>query len=55
MKSHIAAALYVILMAAVIAVTDLMFFTGRLWARLIANVGIVLIFAGFYFRFLRRP
>jgi len=30
-----------------------MFFRNQLWERLISNVGIVLVFAAFYFRFLR--
>jgi hypothetical protein len=48
-------ALYVVLMAAVIAAVDVLFFKGRFWPRLAANVGIVLVFAAFYFRFLKRP
>lgn len=46
--------LYAVLMAAVIIAIDLMFFRNRFWERLIANVGIVLVFAVFYVRFLRR-
>jgi hypothetical protein len=34
---------------------DLLFFKDRFWERLTANVGIVLIFVAFYFRFLKRP
>jgi hypothetical protein len=49
------AALYVVLMAVVIVAIDLLFFKNRLWERLTANVGIVLVFAAFYFRFLARP
>lgn len=49
------AALYVALMAAVIVAVDLLFFKDRFWERLTANVGIVLVFVAFYFRFLRRP
>jgi len=48
-------ALYVVLMIVVIVVTDLLFFKGRFWERLMVNVGIVLVFAAFYFRFLKRP
>lgn len=48
-----AGALYVIAMVAVIVVVDVLFFRGHTWARLAANVGIVLIFVAFYFRFLR--
>jgi hypothetical protein len=31
------------------------FFRSRFWDRLIANIGIVLVFAAYYLRFLRRP
>ncbi len=48
-----AGALYVVAMAAVVVGVDLLFFRGHLWERLAVNVGIVLVFAGFYFRFLR--
>ncbi len=47
--------LYGVLMAAVIVAVDILFFRGRWWQRLIVNIGIVLIFAAFYFRFLKRP
>jgi predicted cobalt transporter CbtA len=46
---------YVALMAAVIVGADLLFFRGRFWERLMANVGIVLVFMAFYLRFLKRP
>lgn len=55
MKSQIATALYVVLMAVVIVVVDVSFFRNRFWERLAVNAGIVLIFAAFYFRFLKRP
>jgi len=48
-------AVYVILMAAVIVAVDLLFFRNRSWERLTVNLGIVLVFAAFYFRFLKRP
>jgi len=53
-RRHTAIALYIVLMAVVVIVTDVLFFRNRLWERLAANVGIVLIFAAFYFRFLKR-
>jgi len=53
MRGQITAALYVVLMIAVIVTIDLSFFKNRIWERLMVNVGIVLIFAAFYFRFLR--
>ena len=53
MKSQLATTLYLLLMAAVIVAVDLLFFKGRFWERLTVNVGIVLIFTAFYFRFLK--
>jgi ABC-type uncharacterized transport system permease subunit len=47
-------ALYVVAMAAVVVGTDIVFFRNHLWERLAVNVGIVLVFAAFYFRFLHR-
>jgi hypothetical protein len=47
--------LYVLAMVTVIVGADVLFFRNRLLARLIANVGIVLVFAAFYLRFLKRP
>jgi hypothetical protein len=53
--SRTATALYAVLMAAVIVAIDLLFFKHRFWPRLTANVAVVVIFAAFYFRFLKRP
>jgi len=47
--------LYVVAMAAVIVGIDLVFFRNRFWERLSVNIGIVLVFGAFYFRFLGRP
>ncbi len=47
--------MYIVIMAAVIAGMDYLFFRNHLWERLIVNVGIVLVFAAFYMRFLRHP
>jgi hypothetical protein len=47
--------LYVMAMVAVIVGADLAFFRNRFWERLIVNIGIVLVFAAFYWRFLARP
>ena len=33
----------------------LLFFKNRFWKRMTVNIGIVLVFAAFYLRFLRRP
>jgi len=51
----VAAVLYAVAMAAVIVGVDLVFFRNRFWERLIVNIGIVLVFAAFYLRFLKRP
>jgi cytochrome c oxidase subunit IV len=55
MRSQMANALYVVLMAAVIVAVDLLFFRNRSWERLAVNLAIVLVFTAFYFRFLKRP
>lgn len=46
-------ALYALLMVAVIVAIDFSFFRHLFWERLAANVGIVLVFGAFYFRFLK--
>jgi hypothetical protein len=48
------AALYLVLMVAVIVAIDILFFKNRPWERLAVNAGIVLVFTAFYFRFLKR-
>jgi integrase len=55
MRRQVAIVLYVVAMAAVIVGVDLVFFRNRVWERLTVNIGIVLVFAAFYWRFLRRP
>jgi hypothetical protein len=47
--------LYVLALVAVVVGVDILFFRHQFWWRLIANVGIVLAFAAFYLRFLKRP
>ncbi len=49
-----ATVLYVIAMIAVVVGVDILFFKHYFWARLAVNVGIVLVFLAFYFRFLKR-
>ena len=44
--------LYAVVMVAVIVGVDLMFFRNLVWGRLMVNIGIVLVFAAFYLRFL---
>ena len=55
MSRQIAVVLYVVLMAAIVVVVDVLFFRHRFWARLIVNIGFVVVFAAFYLRFLKRP
>ena len=46
--------LYVIALVAVVVGVDILFFQGRLWVRLMVNIGIVLVFAIFYLWLLKR-
>lgn len=55
MARQATAALYVVLMVVVVVGVDVLFFRNRFWERLMANIGIVLVFAAFYFRFLKYP
>jgi uncharacterized membrane protein YozB (DUF420 family) len=55
MGKQLALVLYVLAMVAVIVGVDVLFFRHEFWARLAVNVGIVLVFGAFYWRFLRRP
>jgi uncharacterized membrane protein len=55
MTRQVTAVLYVVVMAAIIVGVDIAFFRDRFWERLMANVGIVLLFGAFYLRFLRYP
>jgi hypothetical protein len=52
---RLAGVLYAVAMAAVIVGVDVVFFRNRFWERLAVNIGIVLVFAAFYFRFFRPP
>lgn len=45
--------LYLAFMIAVIVAIDVLFFRNRFWERLLANIGVVLLFVAFYFRFFR--
>ena len=47
--------LCVVLLIAVVVAVDFLFFRNRFWERLTVNIGIVLVFAAFYLRFLKRP
>ena len=54
MERQASLALYVLALIAVVFAVDVAFFRNRLWERLMVNAGIVLVFAAFYFRFLKR-
>ena len=47
--------LYVLAMVIVVVGVDVLFFRNHFWERLAANVGIVLVFGAFYYRFLKHP
>ena len=55
MGSRATIVLYVLLLIAVVVAVDFLFFRHHFWERLTVNIGIVLVFAAFYFRFLKRP
>jgi hypothetical protein len=55
MKRNMSVVLYILLLIAVVVSVDLLFFRHQFWERLIANIGIVLVFAAFYLRFLKKP
>jgi hypothetical protein len=47
--------LYVLALVGAVVGVDILFFRHHFSERLIANVGIVLVFGAFYLRFLKRP
>jgi hypothetical protein len=53
MDRHVINGLYIALMVVVIVSVDSLFFRREFWERLIANIGIVLVFIAFYFRFIK--
>ena len=55
MRRQAAVVLYVLALVAVVVGVDILFFRHHFWERLIVNVGIVVVFAAFYSRFLKRP
>ena len=55
MGRQAAVVLYVLALVAAVVGVDVLFFRHHLWERLIVNVGIVLVFAAFGLRFLKRP
>jgi hypothetical protein len=55
MTRNMSVVLYIVVLIAVVVSVDLLFFKNRFWERLIVNIGIVLVFAAFYLRFLKNP
>jgi hypothetical protein len=51
---QIVGVLYAVTMVALIVGLDLAFFRDRVWERLAANIGVVLVFGAVYLRFFRR-
>ena len=47
--------LCVLVVTAGIVIVDLLFFRHLFWERLMVNIGIVLVVAAFYLRFLKNP
>jgi uncharacterized membrane protein YfcA len=54
MGRQAAVVLYVLAMVGIVVGVDILFFRHQLWERLAVNIGIVLVFVAFYFRFLKR-
>jgi len=50
-----AVVLYVLAMVATVVAVDVLFFRHQFRERLLVNIGIVLVFVAFYFRFLKHP
>ena len=53
MTRNMSVVLYILVLIAVVVSLDLLFFKDRFWERLMVNIGIVLVFAAFYLRFLK--
>jgi protein-S-isoprenylcysteine O-methyltransferase Ste14 len=51
MRRSLAAIPVVVVLIVVIVGVDVLFFRNHFWERLIANIGVVLVFAAFYLRF----
>ncbi len=54
MTRNVAVIPFVVLLVAVVVSVDVVFFKNYFWERLVVNVGIVLVFAAFFFRFVYR-
>jgi protein-S-isoprenylcysteine O-methyltransferase Ste14 len=54
MKRNMSVVLYIVVMIVVVVSVDLLFFRNLVWERLASNIGIVLVFVAFYFRFQKK-
>ena len=55
MTKNLSVVLYVAAMIVVVVCVDVLFIKSRFWEQLMVNVGIVLLFAAFYLRFMKNP
>jgi hypothetical protein len=54
MRDQVAVVLYVLALIVVVVGVDVLFFSNRVWERLIVNIGIVFVFWAFYLTFLKQ-
>lgn len=45
--------IYILAMIATVVIIDVLFFRHRFWERLVANIGIVMVYAAFYFALIK--
>jgi hypothetical protein len=55
LASRIFLAVYVAAMIAAVVLLDVTIFHKHLWARLMVNIGIIMVFVAFYLRFFKTP
>ena len=55
MVRPIVAVPYAVAMIGLIVAVDVLIFRNHFWGRLMVNIGILLVFAAFYLRFLKHP
>ena len=55
MSKNISITLVVVAMIVTIVAIDVLFFRNLFWERLMVNIGIVLVFAAFFLRFIKHP
>jgi hypothetical protein len=55
MAKNISVVPYILVMVAIIVAVDVLIVRHYVWARLLVNIGIVLVFGALYLRFLKSP